>query len=73
MGLLDRWFGKKQEVSIEEKLRGEMQRLVKESIMYGLPGTPAPGTLDYPSFEDGFWTPAGYYRNRSSRGDNPQA
>lgn len=73
MGLLDRWFGKKQEVSIEEKLRGEMQRLVKESIMYGLPGTPAPGTLDFPSFEDGFWTPAGYYRNRSSRGDNPQA
>ena len=54
MGLLDRWFGKKQEVSIEEKLRGEMQRLVKESIMYGLPGTPAPGTLDFPSFEDGF-------------------
>ena len=73
MGLLDRWFGKKQEVSIEEKLRGEMQRLVKESIMYGLPGTPAPGTLDFPSFEDGFWTPAGYYRNRSRRGDNPQA
>ena len=28
-----------------------MQRLVKESIMYGLPGTPAPGTLDFPSFE----------------------
>jgi len=73
VGLLDRWFGKKQEVSIEEKLRGEMQRLVKESIMYGLPGTPAPGTLDFPSFEDGFWTPAGYYRNRSRRGDNPQA
>jgi hypothetical protein len=70
--VFDWLFGRKS-VTLEEKLTKQLHQLVKESVMAGYPGTLAPGSLDFPSMEDGWWTPVGYYRNRNKRGDNPQA
>lgn len=63
MGLISRLLG------IEDAVK----KTLKESYPF-LPGTPAPGSLDfqYKPDQDGF-LPVGFYRKRSKLGDNPQA